>query len=229
MKNEITVGHFLEMLQKSIWKQLPDKSSLYDGYYNRIEGLLHGLDKEICIKDIDSLDGLTKEFAFDSFVRESTVEELDKRFYAIAMEIGTWKVHMVDIIELQGRNAIRKKKGEVGIVIIIVLLVAALACGVILITTSLNDESPLNKIMSAILTATDILLGIIFFLYEFISDRKEKALDKSIETAKEKGKVDWVINNGNVYIKKQINKNKGNVVNGDETVSHYHNESHYHE
>lgn len=223
MKNEITVGNFLVMLKKSIWKNMPDKSSLYDSYYSRIEGLLHGLDDKVLIKDLDSLNGLTEKCAFDTFLRESSFEELDKRFYAIATEIGTWKVHMTKMIELQGKISIRKKRGKFGLVIIILLLVAALAGGVVLIATSFGPEMTINSIMGAILSAADVVLGIAFFLYEFKSDHTEKNLTEKIEKAKESGSVDNVINNYNVYIRKQINKNKGNVINGDKTENHYHN------
>lgn len=218
MKNEITVGRFLEWLKKSIWKELPDKSSLYAGYYSRIEGLLHGLSETIPIKDLDSLEGLTERNSFESFIRESSVEELDKRFYAIAAEIGTWKKHMADMSLLGSKNAIGKKKGRVGIVAIVLLLLIALAGGIILVTTSL-DESPLNKIMGAVLTGLDIVLGISFFLYEYVSDHKEKAMGESIEQAKESGMVDQVIN---TYIGKQVNKNKGNVINGNVENHIYH-------
>lgn len=221
MKNEITVGNLLEMLTKSIWKEFPEKSSLYGVYYSRIEGLLHGLDEKTPIKDLDSLKGLTEKNAFDLFVRESTYEELDKRFYAISMEIGTWKVHMTEKIELQGKVSISKKKGKVGFIIIILLLVAALAGGIVLIATSFGPEMTLNSVVGAILSAADVLLGIIFFIYEYKSDHEEKNLTENIEKAKGHGSVNRVINQYNEFnIKKQVNKpKKGDIVFGDKYQS----------
>ena len=226
MKNEITVGKFLELLKTSIWRDLNEneKSSLYNGYYSRIEGLLHGLNDNVLIKDIDSLKGLTDSTSFDAFLRESTFEELDKRFYAIAMEIGTWKVHMLETIELQGKVSIRKRRGKVGFFIIILLLIVALAGGAVLIATSFGSEMTLlNSIMGAILSAADIVLGIVFFLYEFKSDHDEKNLTENIEKAKENGSANNVINNYKIYIGKQINKNRGDVINGDKIENHHNN------
>lgn len=197
MKNEITVGNFLGMLKKSIWKDFSEKSSLYDVYYGRIEGLLHGLNEKTLIKDLDSLEGLTQKSAFETFIRDSSYEELDKRFYAISMEIGTWKVHMAEMIELQGKVSLGKQRGKRGVIIISLLLVAALAGGAVLIATSFGPEMSLNGIMGAVLSVADVLLGIIFFLYEYRSDHKEKALTDNIKDAKESGSVDRIINNYN--------------------------------
>ena len=216
MKNEITIEKLKSIIENSIWAGLADKSELYDKYYGIIENLLLGLNREIIIKDLQSLDGLTDKDSFDIFLRTCSSEELDKRFYAITTELRTWKLHIVDDVELAATKSLIKSKSKISKIFIGSLIMFALAAFTLLVV-SLHFNDDLCGKVSTVLGGLDFVFGIVFFCYEFISDKKYEKVVSEAEKAKEGVEINEFVNNG-LLIGKQINKNKGDVIYGNKIV-----------
>ena len=209
MKNEISVKNFLTILKDSIWETLTDGS--YAKYYGNIENLLFGLDEKICLTDLSSLDGLTDSEHFDIFLRSSSPEELDKRFYAIYFELRTWKRRLVS----EKISVLNNKKIKAGEIIVGMILAVTCILGILLIYASFGEENLWSKVVSAVLTVLDAVLGVAFFLYEFCNDKKQIKVIEKAEQEKESVNHNEFIG---LKIGKQINKNKGHVVNGNKIV-----------
>lgn len=209
MKNEISVKNFISILKDSIWETLTDGS--YAKYYGNIENLLFGLDEKICITDLSSLDGLTDNERFDIFLRSSSPEELDKRFYAIYFELRTWKRRLVS----EKISVLNNKKIKAGEIIVGMILAVTCILGILLIYASFGEENLWSKVVSAVLTVLDAVLGVAFFLYEFCNDKKQNKVIEKAEQEKESVNHNEFIG---LKIGKQINKNKGHVVNGNKIV-----------
>lgn len=180
MKNEITVKDLVDMLDNSIGHKLAGKdlakATLFDSFCNFIKGLMAPVDKDTTTINIDNdyLKVLKSANDFDRFLVSNSYYEVDKKLAVIKSKLEDWKLHSIDVSEYKEIGSLNKKKGRFGKFIVGSILAVTILCGSFLIYSVFHDETLFSKLIGTILTVLDAILGIAFFLYEFISDNKQK-------------------------------------------------------
>lgn len=173
----MTSNELLNIIDKSTLKNDVEKKSLYKEYFPLIEAILTYAPNKMELPEISSLDGIKNVDDFEIFIRDNDYETVKDRLERILIQLKTYaEVSIVGNEWLKGHH----HKNFVKSIVFIVGLAVMSAAVFVFSILDLLGILPTNGLASGICGSIDFLFGVIFFIYEFVSDKKVKDLNKDM-------------------------------------------------
>lgn len=184
---KLTKDELLKIISESTWKDDPDrdKSALYDKYYPLLKEQLRYCPSDLNFSGLSSLGPMHDKDKFESFIISTDASGIAERFEIILDEIKTVARNVMEKEKEKDKRYAAETCGKflrkqsirrhvVSGILIGIILTASLAVITLAMLEWFEVIGDDSGRWGGLAGVVDLVVGVIFFVYEQIEDRRQK-------------------------------------------------------